>query len=103
MRITIIPVDGLVGVNNLFYTVDMNACGVPSDIHALQWEEHEQNKGHIEFKSAQVQNQDITALPEWVTTCVEKWQAAKDAQDVIDAQIQAAQDAAKALRESEQP
>lgn len=80
MKLTIIPVDGSVGKNGVFYNqLDLSACAIPADIHALQWEENEPNKGHIEYKSALVQNQDITELPAWVNACVTKWDEAETA------------------------
>ena len=74
MRLTIIPADGSVGKNGVFYNrIDLSSCAIPADIHALQWEENEPNKGHIEYKSALVQNQDIIELPAWANACVAKW------------------------------
>lgn len=81
MRIIIIPIDGTVNKNGKSYLgLDLSSCGVPTDVHALQWEEHEPNKGHIEFKSALVQNQNITELPTWANACISKWQEAYDAE-----------------------
>ena len=80
MRLTIIPADGSVGKNGVFYNgLNLSSCAIPVDIHALQWEESEPNKGHIEFKSALVQNQDITELPAWANACVAKWDEAETA------------------------
>lgn len=81
MRLTIIPVDGTVNKNGEVYlNLDLSSCGIPSDVHALQWEEHEPNKGHIEYKSASIQNQDITELPAWANACVAKWQETYEAE-----------------------
>jgi hypothetical protein len=84
MKLTIIPVDGSVGKDNIFYgRIDLSSCGIPSDVHALQWEENEPNKGHIEYKSALIQNQDITELPAWANACVAKWDEAKAAEEAV--------------------
>jgi hypothetical protein len=80
MRLTIIPADESVGKNGVFYSeLDLSSCNIPANVHALQWEESEPNKGHIEFKSALVQNQDITELPTWANACVAKWDEAETA------------------------
>jgi len=81
MRLTIIPVDGTVGKDDKSYLkLNLSSCGIPTDVHALQWEEYEPNKGHIEFKSPLVQNQEITSLPDWANSCLAKWQEAYDAE-----------------------
>jgi hypothetical protein len=93
MKLTIIPVDGT--INNggkVFIGLDLTPCNIPTDVHALQWEEYELNKGHIEFKSAIVQNQEITELPVWATACVTKWNEAKATEE---AQQEAARIAAE--------
>lgn len=70
MKLTIIPGDGAVGEDGKFYTdLDLNSCGIPSDIHALQWDGV---AGWIEFKDP-VPNQPITELPAWVNCCMTKW------------------------------
>lgn len=85
MKLTIIPVDGAVGKDNKFYlNLDLSSCGVPADVHALQWDSA---IGWIEFKSPMVQNQEITELPTWANACVAKW-------DEAEAASQAAQQAA---------
>jgi len=84
MRIAILPVDGTVRKNDKAHIgLDLNTCGVPADVHALQWEEHESNKGHIEFKSPLVQNQEITSLPDWANSCIAKWDAAEQAEQAL--------------------
>lgn len=92
MKLTIIPVDGTVTKDGKAYIeLDLSSCGLPADVHALQWEEYEPNKGHIEFKSPLVQNQEITELPTWANACLAKWDEAKAAQDAaIEATTQAA-------------
>ena len=75
MRLTIIPVDGTVNKGGKAYLeLDLSSCGIPAEVHALQWEEYEPNKGHIEFKSPLVQNQEITELPAWANACLAKWE-----------------------------
>jgi hypothetical protein len=93
MRLIIIPIDGAVNKDGKFYNnLDLTSCGIPADIHALQWEEHEPNKGHIEFKSSLVQNEDITELPAWANACLTKWDEAKAAEDAaIQAKLEAQQ------------
>jgi len=80
MKLTIIPVDGTVNKDGLAYLeLDLSSCGIPADVHALQWEEQEPNKGHIEFKSALVQNLEIIELPSWANACINKWDEAEAA------------------------
>jgi hypothetical protein len=80
MRLTIIPVDGTVTKDgNAYLELDLTSCGVPADVHALQWEEYELNKGHIEFKSPLIQNQEITELPAWANACLVKWEETETA------------------------
>lgn len=82
MRLIIIPVDGTVNKDgNAYLKLDLSSCGIPADVHALQWEEYEPNKGHIEFKSSMVQNQEITELPAWANSCLTKWDEAKSAEE----------------------
>jgi hypothetical protein len=70
MKLTIIPVDGSVGENNVFYNeLNLTSCGIPADIHALQWDGV---AGWIEFKDP-VPNQPITELPAWANCCMAKW------------------------------
>lgn len=89
MRLIIIPIDGAVNKDGKFYNnLDLTNCGIPADIHALQWEEHEPNKGHIEFKSSEAQNEDITELPVWANACLTKWDEAKAAEDAAKAAAQ---------------
>ena len=79
MRLTIIPVDGFVNVDGdpKFQPLDLSACGIPADVHALQWYE---TRGWIEFRddedpfTPKPANQDISELPEWATACVQVWE-----------------------------
>lgn len=78
MRLTILA-DNSVGKEEKFYICDLSSCGLPQNFWALQWEEWEPNKGHIEFNSPMIPNQDITSLPDWAICCLQKWQEAHDA------------------------
>lgn len=74
MKLTIIVDDNAVYVDGLMKAwapnpLDLGTCGIPSDVHALQWNN---GSGWIEFKDP-VPNQDITSLPEWANACVEAW------------------------------
>ena len=81
MRVSIIPVDGTVRKGDIAYIgLDLSSCGIPDNVHALQWEEYEPNKGHIEFKSPLLPNEEITQLPVWADACLVKWQEEYDRQ-----------------------
>ena len=70
MKLTIIPADGSVGEDGLFYNnLDLSSCAIPADVHALQWQD---TAGWIEFKDP-VPNQPITELPAWANCCMTKW------------------------------
>lgn len=79
MRLTIIPVDGFVNVdgNPKVQLFDLSTCGIPADVHALQWYE---TCGWIEFRddedpfTTKPANQDITELPQWANACVQVWE-----------------------------
>jgi hypothetical protein len=78
MKLTIIPVDKAVYKDNFCYgNLDFSSCGIPSNVHALQWQD---NSGWIEDVSPLVQNLGITELPSWANTCLAKWQEAYDAE-----------------------
>ncbi len=79
-RVTIIVDDGAVYLDELTYiSLDFSDCGIPEDVHALQWLNGE---GEIEFRSNEVQNEKITELPDWALKCVTKWEEA-DAQNYL--------------------
>ena len=70
MKLTIIPVDGSVGENDVFYlNLDLSSCNIPADVHALQWQD---TVGWIEFNTP-IENQPITELPAWANCCMTKW------------------------------
>ena len=73
-RLTIIPADGAVYLDaGVFIDLDLSSCGIPENIHALQWLN---NKGHIEYVGHVEMNTDITELPAWAIKCVEEWEKA---------------------------
>lgn len=70
MKLTIIPADGSVGEDGLFYAdLDLSSCAIPTNVHALQWDGV---AGWIEFKDP-VPNEEITSLPAWANCCMTKW------------------------------
>jgi hypothetical protein len=77
MRLTIIPTDNTVYVENQpKLGLDLSACGIPQDVHALQWYE---TRGWIEptndedpFTPA-LDNIDIYELPQWALDCYQIW------------------------------
>jgi hypothetical protein len=75
MKLTIIPVDGSVGEDGKFYNgLNLNACTIPANVHALQWDGV---AGWIEFNEP-IPNEEITALPSWATCCMTKWDQANN-------------------------
>ena len=72
MKLTIIPVDGAVGKDKIFYTeLNLESCDVPADVQALQWDN---GAGWIEFTDSR-ENEYIIQLPSWATACVSIWDA----------------------------
>lgn len=79
MKLTIIPIDGAVYVDDVsFSNMDLSSCNIPSDVHALQWNGV---KGWIEFVEDEdfnkPNNQIITELPDWAIQSKVKWDEAK--------------------------
>lgn len=71
-RITIIPSDGAVYLDDyVTINLDLSECGIPSNVHALQWLD---GKGHIEDISNEVHNIEITELPDWALKCIEVYE-----------------------------
>jgi hypothetical protein len=58
MRITIIGVDGAVGVDGNFRLngLDLSQCGLPENFWAFQWNQKGDNTGEIEYNSPMIQN-----------------------------------------------
>lgn len=79
MRLTIIPIDGFVNVdgNQKFQPLDLSSCGIPADVHALQWYD---SRGWIEYSdddnpfTPKPANEEILQLPEWANNCVQVWE-----------------------------
>jgi len=67
MRISIITDDNCVVKDGAGYTLDLSSCGIPSNVHALQWNG---SSGEIEYNDGTTQH-DIDALPSWATSAVE--------------------------------
>lgn len=80
MRLTIVPVDGTVIVDGVvkYQPLDLSSCGVPSEVHALQWYG---TRGWIEFNddadpfTPKAPNEDLSTLPAWAEACVAVWDA----------------------------
>lgn len=76
MKLTIVVPDSAVYVNgeNRF-DLDLTSCAIPSDVHALQWNE---TAGWIEFNmnpdGTKHMNESISALPDWANACVLVWE-----------------------------
>jgi hypothetical protein len=74
MNLTIIPSDRTVYVNSVSINeLNLSTAGIPSDVHALQWDNV---IGSIEFNDPNIDNQNITVLPDWANNCVAIWQTA---------------------------
>lgn len=72
MKLTIIPIDGNVRKDGKAYLeLDLSSCGIPNNVHALQWNE---NSGWIEYTSAEIANEKITELPSWATLSLSIWE-----------------------------
>ena len=80
MKLTIIVEDNAVYVDGVMKAyaplpLDLTQCGIPSNVHALQWN---QTAGWIEFvdnpDGTKPVNEPITVLPEWALACEKVWQ-----------------------------
>lgn len=73
MRITIIPADTWVSINNEGYN-KVDVSSLSSNIHAIQWfDDH----GWIEIKNSDglvVQNEEITSI-DWLQPVIDSWKA----------------------------
>ena len=79
MRITIVGVDNAVGVDENFrYDLNLSQCGLPANFWAFQWNQNGDNTGEIEYNSPMIQNDPVTEIPAWATTCIAVWQAKLD-------------------------
>jgi hypothetical protein len=77
MRLTIIPSDGMVSIDNdPKIELDLTNCDIPNDVHALQWYT---DKGWIEFSddndpfTFKPENLYIEELPQWALNCCDVW------------------------------
>jgi hypothetical protein len=85
MRVTIIPVDSFVSVDNRGYS-GLDLSFMESDIHALQWYETE---GELEIQDSRgrvIENRSIDSLEPY-QPALDAWQAAKDAAEAEALQI----------------
>lgn len=74
-RLTIIPIDNAVYMDaGVQLNLDFSDCGIPEDVHALQWLN---GSGWIEYIDDSP-NMNITEIPTWAVNCVNKWQTAYD-------------------------
>ena len=94
MNLTIIVEDKAVYVDGFAQAgLDLSACGIPNEIHALQWKT---SLGWIEFvdnaDGSKPANEVINALPQWVDNCVTAFnnKVKADAEALALAQAQAA-------------
>ena len=90
MKLTIIPVDKTVYVDNLaIHNLDISF--VPSNVHALQWKG---SVGWIEFVEnddfTKPQNETINELPTWANEAYNVWVAKKTEIDAAAAAAAAA-------------
>jgi hypothetical protein len=76
MRLTIIPDDKAVYKDGRSI-LNLDLSGIPANIHALQFN-LDSNAGWIEFKDddfgKKSLNEKITALPNWASICLAKWE-----------------------------
>lgn len=71
-RLTIIPSDGAIYRDQqVFMNLDLTTCGIPTEIHALQWKD---GAGWIEYIDNRP-NLLISEQPQWALDCVELWES----------------------------
>lgn len=81
MRLVILKPTNTVGKDGLFIdNLDLSGCNLPANLWALQWNEHGDNTGHIEYNSPSIPNDEITQIPTWAGDCIDVWQAELDRQ-----------------------
>ena len=71
MKVTIVVDDGVMGIDGVFYTVDLT--GLPKDVRALQFETGK--GGHIELTDGK--NVEVTAISKY-KVFLDRWYAARD-------------------------
>lgn len=69
-RLTVIVDGGIVVRDSGTQFVDLSSCGIPDDIHALQWNN---GSGEIEYRDTR-HNLKITELPNWATPVIAVWE-----------------------------
>ena len=72
MKLTIIPIDEAVYIDELCY-MPLSWKGTPETVHALQWKDTE---GWIEYEDVKVPNEIIKILPSWANNAIESWTTA---------------------------
>lgn len=74
MRLSIVPEDNAVYVDRECRILDLSDCGIPSNVHALQWLG---TNGWIEFSNnedgSKPENQNIAKLPSWANSAYNVW------------------------------
>jgi len=98
MKLTIIKNDGAVYKDSVSYA-DLSLPTIPSDVHALQWNE---SIGHIEFVDNVKANEAITELPSWANDALTAWQTAYEIEQAEIARLQAEAEAKKLALEAQQ-
>lgn len=94
MRLVIIGVDNTVGKDGVFREgLNLSECGLPENFWALQWNEHNNESGHIEYTFPSIQNDEITELPTWALECVKVYQTKLDQETAEAAQLAAHREA----------
>lgn len=96
MKLTIVPIDTMVYVDNeAVKNIDLSY--VPANVHAFQWKT---NIGWIEYvdndDGTKPSNQVVTELPDWANRAVTDWETKK-------AELAAAQAAMIAAAKDNQP
>ena len=98
MKLTIIKDDGAVYKDSVSYS-DLSLPTVPSDVHALQWND---TVGHIEFVDNVKANEAITELPSWANDALTAWQTAYDEEQAEIAKLKSQVEAKKLAEQQAQ-
>jgi hypothetical protein len=74
-RLAIIVDDGAVYTDDkVIIGLDFSACGIPEDIHAIQWQD---GQGEVEYRDTR-HNFIVTDLPDWALACYQQFKSAPD-------------------------
>jgi hypothetical protein len=78
MRVTIIPEDGFVSIDNEGYG-DLDLSFIPYEVHALQWYDTDGEVEYQDDRGRATENREITSLTEfpYYDQCYQLWQQAK--------------------------